>query len=98
MRQKQGQVPGHSDYTPTLVVCPAGDRVEIRIRDKGCDIEPEMRDKILAPNPREQASDWAVPHPRYIVKQHRDTLTFDGQINEFTEFVVRLPYQYPYPS
>ncbi|MGK7924409.1 MAG: PAS domain-containing protein [Spirulina sp.] len=95
MRQKQKQ---RQDYTPTLAIATRfrEDGVEIRIRDNGCGIDPEIRGKILDPffttKPPGEGTGLGLSLTHdIIVKQHRGTLNFDTQPGEFTEIVLKLP-------
>jgi signal transduction histidine kinase len=73
-----------------------GDRVEIRIRDNGNGISPEIRDKMFNPFFTTKAAGegtglgLSISHD-IIVKQHSGSIEVDTRPGEFTEFRVVLP-------
>jgi two-component system, NtrC family, sensor kinase len=85
-------------YEPTLAAATGdlGDRVEIRIRDNGGGIPPEVREKIFNPffttkPPGEGTGLGLSLSYDIIVKQHSGSIEVDTQPGEFTEFRVILP-------
>jgi GAF domain-containing protein len=86
------------DYEPTLtaVTQNLGDRVEIRIRDNGTGIPPEVKDKLFNPffttKPAGEGTGLglSISHD-IIVKQHGGSIEVDTQPGEFTEIRVILP-------
>ena len=90
---------GASDaYEPTLMVATKnlGDKVEIRIRDNGTGIPPEVRDKMFNPffttKPAGEGTGLglSITHD-IIVKQHAGTIEVDTQAGEYTEIRIVLP-------
>ncbi len=85
-------------FVPTLRVSSVnlGDAVEIRIRDNGMGIPPEVRDKIFNPffttKPTGQGTGLglSISHD-IVVQQHGGQLEVETEPGEFTEFIVRLP-------
>jgi two-component system, NtrC family, sensor kinase len=73
-----------------------GDRVEIRIRDNGTGIPPEVRDKMFNPffttKPAGEGTGLglSITHD-IIVKQHAGSIEVDTQPGEFTEVRIILP-------
>ncbi|MBL8204632.1 MAG: GHKL domain-containing protein, partial [Blastocatellia bacterium] len=73
-----------------------GDAVEIRIRDNGMGIPPDVREKIFNPffttKPTGQGTGLglSISHD-IVVQQHRGQLEVETEPGEFTEFIVRLP-------
>ena len=73
-----------------------GDRVEIRIRDNGIGIPPEVRDKMFNPffttKPAGEGTGLglSISHD-IIVKQHSGSIEVDTRPGEFTEFRIVLP-------
>ena len=73
-----------------------GDAVEVRIRDNGMGIPPELRDKIFNPffttKPTGQGTGLglSISHD-IVVHGHGGQLEVETKPGEFTEFVVRLP-------
>jgi signal transduction histidine kinase len=86
------------DYRPTLAASTKslGDRVEIRIRDNGTGIPPEVKEKMFNPffttKPAGEGTGLglSISHD-IIVKQHGGSIEVDTQPGEFTEIRVILP-------
>ena len=86
------------DYEPTLtaVTQNLGDRVEVRIRDDGTGIPPEVKDKLFNPffttKPAGEGTGLglSICHD-IIVKQHGGSIDVDTEPGEFTEIRVTLP-------
>jgi two-component system, NtrC family, sensor kinase len=85
------------DYEPTLTASTKnlGDRVEIRIRDNGTGISPEVKEKMFNPffttKPTGEGTGLglSITHD-IIVKQHGGSIEVDTQPGEFTEIKVIL--------
>jgi signal transduction histidine kinase len=94
-RKDQG---GDNGFEPTLAAATRnlGDRVEIRIRDNGTGIPPEVKDKMFNPffttKPAGEGTGLglSISHD-IIVKQHAGSIEVDTQPGEFTEFRIILP-------
>ena len=90
--------PNGGDYEPTLVAATKnlGDSVEIRIRDNGTGIPPEVKEKMFNPffttKPAGEGTGLglSISHD-IIVKQHGGSIEVDTQPGEFTEFRIVLP-------
>ena len=73
-----------------------GDRVEIRIRDNGTGIPPEVKEKMFNPffttKPAGEGTGLglSISHD-IIVKQHGGSIEVDTQPGEFTEIRIVLP-------
>src|SRR3984957_10530726 len=86
------------DYEPTLVAATKnlGDSVEIKIRDNGTGIPPEMKEKLFNPffttKPAGEGTGLglSISHD-IIVKQHGGSIEVDTRPGEFTEFRIVLP-------
>jgi two-component system, NtrC family, sensor kinase len=86
------------DYEPTLAAATKniGDRVEIRIRDNGTGITPEVKEKLFSPffttKPAGEGTGLglSISHD-IIVKQHGGSIDVETQPGEFTEFRIILP-------
>jgi signal transduction histidine kinase len=85
-------------YEPTLSAATKdlGDRVEIRIRDNGTGIPPEVRAKMINPffttKPAGEGTGLGLSLSHdIIVKQHAGSIEVDTQPGEYTEFRVILP-------
>ena len=73
-----------------------GEAVEIRVRDNGTGIPPEIRDKLFQPffttKPTGEGTGLGLSISWDIVtQQHGGTITVDSRVGEFTEFTIRLP-------
>ena len=85
-------------YEPTLTASTKnlGDRVEIRIRDNGTGVSPEVREKMFNPffttKPAGEGTGLglSITHD-IIVKQHAGSIEVDTLPGEFTEVRVILP-------
>ena len=86
------------DYEPTLAAATRdlGDRIEIRIRDNGTGIPPEVKEKMFYPffttKPAGEGTGLglSISHD-IVVKQHGGSIEVDTQPGEFTEIKVILP-------
>jgi GAF domain-containing protein len=86
------------DYEPTLSATTRnlGDHVEIKIRDNGTGIPPDVKDKIFNPFfTTKPAGDGtglglSISHD-IIVKQHAGSIEVDTRPGEFTEIRIVLP-------
>ena len=94
-RQRDGAGP---DFRPTLKVATRdlGDAVEVRVRDNGTGIAPEIRDKLFQPfvttKPTGEGTGLGLSISYDIVtQQHGGTIEVDSRVGEFTEFTIRLP-------
>jgi signal transduction histidine kinase len=85
-------------YEPTLMAATRnlGDKVEIRIRDNGIGISPEVREKMFNPffttKPAGEGTGLglSITHD-IIVKQHSGSIEVDTQPGKFTEVRIVLP-------
>jgi len=73
-----------------------GDRVEVRIRDNGTGIPPDLTEKIFNPffttKPAGEGTGLGLSMSHdIIVKQHRGTIDVATRAGEFTEFTIILP-------
>ena len=73
-----------------------GDAVEVRVRDNGTGIPPEITDKLFQPffttKPTGEGTGLGLSISYDIVtQQHGGTITVESELGEFTEFTVRLP-------
>ena len=86
------------DYEPTLTTSTKnlGDRVEVRIRDNGTGMTPDVKEKMFNPffttKPTGEGTGLglSISHD-IIVKQHAGSIEVDTQLGEFTEIRVILP-------
>jgi len=73
-----------------------GESVEVRVRDNGIGIPPENRDKLFQPffttKPTGEGTGLGLSISYEIItQQHGGTITVDSEVDDFTEFTVRLP-------
>ena len=73
-----------------------GDAVEVRVRDNGTGIAPEIRVKLFQPfvttKPTGEGTGLGLSIAYDIVtQQHGGTIEVDSREGEFTEFMIRLP-------
>jgi GAF domain-containing protein len=95
--KRQAEANG-GDFEPTLAAATKnlGDRVEIRIRDNGTGIPPEVKERLFTPffttKPAGEGTGLglSISHD-IIVKQHGGSIEVDTQPGEFTEIKVILP-------
>src|SRR5450759_1893805 len=95
--KRKAEVNG-GDYEPTLTAATKnlGDRVEIRIRDNGTGIPPEVRERLFTPffttKPAGEGTGLglSISHD-IIVKQHGGSIEVDTKPGAFTEFRIVLP-------
>jgi PAS domain S-box-containing protein len=87
-----------ADFRPVLKVVTRdlGDVVEIRVRDNGAGIPPEIRDKLFQPffttKPTGEGTGLGLSISWDIVtQQHGGAITVDSEPGKFTEFTIHLP-------
>jgi two-component system NtrC family sensor kinase len=89
-------------YKPVLIAVTKnlGDSVEIRIRDNGSGIPPEVKEKMFNPffttKPAGEGTGLglSISHD-IIVKQHSGSIEVDTKPGTFTEFRIVLPRGVP---
>ena len=95
----RGKTPPDGEiYKPTLTASTKdlGDHVEIRIRDNGIGIQPDVKEKMFNPffttKPAGEGTGLglSISHD-IIVKQHGGSIEVDTQPGEFTEVRIILP-------
>ncbi|WP_025034869.1 sensor histidine kinase [Bradyrhizobium sp. DOA9] len=92
-KESEGEV-----FEPTLRAATKnlGDRVEIRIRDNGTGIPPEVKDKMFNPffttKPVGEGTGLGLSMSHdIVVKQHGGTIDVNTAQGVFTEFIITLP-------
>src|SRR5262245_2703265 len=95
-RQQDGKA--SADYRPVLRVTTRnlGDKVETRVRDNGVGVPEDVQAKMFTPffttKPTGEGTGLGLSISYDIVtQQHGGTITVESRVNEFTEFVTRLP-------
>src|SRR5271170_250096 len=94
-RRREGGDPAFAP-TLTLTTRDRGDEIEVRVRDNGIGIPPEIRDKLFQPffttKPTGEGTGLGLSISYdIVVQEHGGSITVDSQPGEFTEFTVRLP-------
>ena len=97
--QKRAAQDGDSgtEYEPTLWLATqrTPDTVEIRIRDNGSGIPPDVVDKIFNPffttKPTDQGTGLGLALSNDIVREHGGAIRVETEPGEFTEMIVELP-------
>ena len=89
---------GEADFEPVLSAATKnlGNHIEIRIRDNGTGIPPEVKEKIFNPffttKPAGEGTGLGLSMSHdIIVKQHGGTIEVDTQPGQFSEFTIVLP-------
>jgi PAS domain S-box-containing protein len=85
-------------FRPLLTVTTRelGDAIEVKVRDNGTGIPPEIREKLFQPffttKPTGEGTGLGLSISYDIVtQQHGGTIAVDSEVGKFTEFTVRLP-------
>jgi signal transduction histidine kinase len=85
-------------YRPILTVATREGEggIEVRVRDNGTGIPPEIRDKLFQPffttKPTGEGTGLGLSISYDIVtQQHGGTITVESEPGSFTEFTIRLP-------
>jgi signal transduction histidine kinase len=94
---KRKEVAGDG-YEPTLMTSTRnlGEQVEIRVRDNGAGIPPEVKEKIFNPffttKPAGEGTGLglSISHD-VIVKQHGGSIDVETELGAFSEFIIVLP-------
>ena len=73
--------------------------MEIRIRDNGDGIPPDIIDKIFNPffttKPTDQGTGLGLAICSDIVRQHGGAISVDSEPRQFTEMIIELPILIP---
>jgi GAF domain-containing protein/nitrogen-specific signal transduction histidine kinase len=95
---KRARENGDGSFRPSLSVTTRedGSAVEVRVRDNGTGIPPEIKDKLFQPffttKPTGEGTGLGLSISYDIVtQQHGGTITVASEPGVFTEFTIRLP-------
>ncbi|PTE12363.1 GAF domain-containing protein [Mesorhizobium helmanticense] len=95
---KRRAAEGETGYEPILAASTKslGDAVEIRIRDNGTGIPPDVKEKMFNPffttKPAGEGTGLGLSLSHdIVVKQHAGTIEVDTELGAFTEFRIVLP-------
>jgi signal transduction histidine kinase len=93
---------GEDGFEPTLSATTRnlGNRVEIRIRDNGTGIPPEVKEKMFSPffttKPAGEGTGLGLSMSHdIVVKQHGGKIDVETEPGAFTEFIISLPRKAP---
>lgn len=95
---------GGPRFDPVLRLATRGmeDSVEIRLRDNGTGIPPEVIDKIFNPffttKPTDQGTGLGLALSSDIVRQHGGLIEVKSEPGEYTEMIVQLPRRSAVPD
>jgi len=96
VHQRTGTAP--DGYVPTVSIATrrSGGQVEVRIRDNGSGIPPEIRDKVFQPffttKPTGSGTGLGLSISYdIVVQEHQGTIQVESEPDRFTEFTIRLP-------
>jgi len=95
-KRKAENVGVGSEPTVSASTRDLGGSVEIRIRDNGTGIPPEVRDKMFNPffttKPTGEGTGLGLSMAHdIVVKQHGGRIDVETRLGEFTEFIITLP-------
>jgi two-component system NtrC family sensor kinase len=93
---------GAASFRPTLKVTTRdlGEAVEVKVRDNGFGIPPEIRDRLFQPffttKPTGEGTGLGLSISYdIVVQQHGGTFSVDSRVGEFAEFTICLPRRAP---
>ena len=92
---------GNETFQPTIWIKTArsNDHVEVRIRDNGTGMPPEVIDKIFNPffttKPTNQGTGLGLSISSDIIRRHGGNIQVESEPGEFTEMIVTLPLEAP---
>ena len=90
-----------TEFTPTIWITTRrlSNQAEIRIRDNGIGIAPEIQSRIFDPFFTTKANEGtglglSITHD-IVVGQHQGSLSLTSELNVYTEFTLLLPLSFP---
>ncbi|MBR1178746.1 GAF domain-containing protein [Bradyrhizobium sp. KB893862 SZCCT0404] len=94
--KRKGDAAGGFEPTLSATTRSLGDKVEIRIRDNGTGIPPEVKEKLFSPffttKPAGEGTGLGLSMSHdIVVKQHGGTIDVKTDPGVFTEFIITLP-------
>ena len=95
--ERRREVPAASGYEPTLRLATKRlpDRIEVRIRDNGSGMPPEVIERIFHPffttKPAGQGTGLGLALSNDIVRAHGGAIHVESEPGAFTEMTVELP-------
>jgi signal transduction histidine kinase len=100
-RELQAEPQDGEPYMPTLWISTrkGDENVEIRIKDNGGGMPPDVIDKIFNPffttKPTDKGTGLGLAISNDIVRQHGGTISVDSKQGEYTEMTIELPLDAP---
>ena len=92
---------GNEAFQPTIWLksMRADEHIEVRIRDNGTGMPPEVIEKIFNPffttKPTDQGTGLGLSISSDIVRRHGGNIQVESEPGEFTEMIVTLPLEAP---
>lgn len=97
LRQRQSIDGQGEPYAPTLRLKTRRleDTIEVRVRDNGTGISPDIMDKIFNPffttKPAGKGTGLGLSLSNDVVRQHGGSIAPDSELGDFTEMAVSIP-------
>jgi signal transduction histidine kinase len=95
IHEKRQQSNGSFAPALTLTTHRLGDSVELRIRDNGNGLSPEVRQKMFEPffttKPAGSGTGLGLSITFDIVQAHQGAIRVDSERGQFAEFIITLP-------
>ncbi len=98
-RRALEEADGSTDYNPTVWLSTKRDEenAEIRIRDNGAGIPPDVIEKIFNPffttKPTDKGTGLGLAMSSDIVRRRGGTIRVDSQVGEYTEMIIEFPLE-----
>ena len=92
---------GNEAFQPTIWLKSMrdGEHIEVRVRDNGTGMPPDVIDKIFNPffttKPTDQGTGLGLSISSDIVRRHGGNIQVESEPGEFTEMIVTLPLEAP---
>jgi signal transduction histidine kinase len=100
-RSRSELAAGNGTYQPTiwLKTTRADEHIEVRIKDNGTGMPPDVIEKIFNPffttKPTDQGTGLGLSISSDIVRRHGGSIRVESEPGEFTEMIVTLPLEAP---
>ncbi len=100
-RSRSELAAGNGAYEPTvwLKTARSDEHIEVRIRDNGTGMPPDVIEKIFNPffttKPTDQGTGLGLSISSDIVRRHGGSIQVESEPGEFTEMIVTLPLETP---
>ena len=100
-RHRSEMASGNEAFQPTIWLksMRADEHIEIRIRDNGTGMPPEVVEKIFNPffttKPTDQGTGLGLSISSDIIRRHGGNIQVKSEPGEFTEMIVTLPLEAP---